>query len=202
MLLSAAATHDDIIMLQQAKTDARLEALLQGKTANEFSVEPLNVNEVSLLLWAAESTSAEDRKMLTTQQARHPLECYLLAAKVSGLARGIYRYHPKNHALSLVEGGDPCCDLCEAIAGQPPLQQAPVVIALAADFALTGNRERWRRHACMEAGHAARNVSFVASTLGLGTVGMSIFDAEEVKNVLQIGGEPLILLAAGRLQSH
>ncbi|HSS06955.1 MAG TPA: putative peptide maturation dehydrogenase, partial [Rhodanobacteraceae bacterium] len=105
----------------------------------------------------------------------HPLEAYVLARRVDGVATGLYHYHAGTHAL------EPIAALSEAeasehahrfVAGQQYLADAPVLIALVARFA----RSFWkyRRHPkayraiVLEAGHVAQNLYLAATELGLG----------------------------------
>jgi nitroreductase len=49
----------------------------------------------------------------------------------------------------------------------------------------------------MEVGHVAQNLSLTAVALGLGTVSIGAFSDDEVKRVLGIPWEPLLIMPVG-----
>jgi hypothetical protein len=82
-------------------------------------------------------------------------EIHLAAGEVSGLDPGTYRYIPDEHTLVQEIAGDKRAKLSKAAPSQP-----------------------------MEAGHAAQNVYFLGTELGIGTCVVSTFDDEKVKKCL------------------
>ena len=105
----------------------------------------------------------------------HPLETYVLARRVEGVATGLYHYHAGAHALepiALLSDAQASEHAHRFVAGQQYLADAPVLIALVARFA----RSFWkyRRHPkayraiVLEAGHVAQNLYLAATELGLG----------------------------------
>jgi nitroreductase len=61
--------------------------------------------------------------------------------------------------------------------------------------------ERGIRYIYMEAAHAAENVQLQATALGLGSVMVGAFKAEEVSRILALpeGEEPVYLMALGKV---
>jgi putative peptide maturation dehydrogenase len=105
----------------------------------------------------------------------HPLEAYVLACRVEGVAPGLYHYHAGRHVLeplASLDEPDLAALAHRFVAGQPYFADAPVLIALTARFA----RSFWkyRRHPkayraiVLEAGHVAQNLYLAATELGLG----------------------------------
>lgn len=120
----------------------------------------------------------------------------------SGLAAGVYRYRPHEHALVCVAEGDRRAKLAAAALDQDWLANAPVTIAIAAVYERTAGKykQRAERYVHMEVGHAAQNVYLQAAALGLGTVVVGAFDDAEVKRALALGAneQPLCLMPVGK----
>jgi putative peptide maturation dehydrogenase len=107
----------------------------------------------------------------------HPVEAYVLARRVDGLAPGCYHYHPLAHALEPLElpvRADRLPALSRRlVAGQRYLAAAPVLVVLAARF--VRNQWKYRRHAkayrvmVLDAGHLSQTFQLAATELGLGS---------------------------------
>jgi SagB-type dehydrogenase family enzyme len=121
-----------------------------------------------------------------------------------GLPIGLYQYLPRGHALRRIADGDKRPALSRAAYDQPPIAEAPAILALCAVYErVTGKYgERGLRYVHMEAGHAAQNVYFQAVSLRLGTVVMGAFDDMRVAETLALGQreQPLYLMPIGRIR--
>lgn len=179
------------------------KALQTRRSVREFSPSPISLADVTTLLWAAQGvTSDSGGRTAPSAGALYPLEIYIVAAKVEGLAPGVYRYRPAANALHLVASGDRITSLSAAALGQQSAGQAPAVIAISAEYSRTTRKygDRGVRYAMMEAGHAAQNVCLQTVALGLGTVTVGAFDDEAVKAVLMLprSETPLYLMPIGK----
>lgn len=181
-----------------------LEAMLdQRRSIRELSDAELSLNEVSQILWAAQGIShAQGYRTAPSAGALYPLELYLLAAKVDGLTPGIYHYHPHAHSLSLIEKGDRRLQLAMAAYGQMWIQDAPVILVIAAEYQRTRVKygKRGIRYVHIEVGHAAQNVYLQATALGLGTTMVGAFVDSSVAQVMELKDdhEPLAILPLAR----
>lgn len=181
------------------------KALQSRRSRRDYRQSPLRVSEVGQLLWAAQGVTdrASGYRSAPSAGALYPLEVYLAAGDVAGLASGIYRYVPADHALLWLAAGDRRSELCAAAVGQSPVRAAPAVLVFAGVYARTKAKygERGVRYVQMEAGHAAQNVYLQATCLGLGTVVIGAFDDGQVARILGLpaGEEPLCLLPVGRV---
>lgn len=173
------------------------KALLERRSVRSYKVEPLALAEVSQLLWAAQGITEPKRGLRTAPSARasYLLEVYLVAAKVTGLPAGMYRYRPRGHELARVSTGDIRADLFSAV-GQPPVRNAPAAL-LIAGLTGKGTNPEWMY---LEAGHAAQNVYLQAVSLNLGTVVMAGFKPDAVKKELRLpeGEQPIYVMPVGR----
>lgn len=173
------------------------KALLERRSVRSYKEEPLALAEVSQLLWAAQGITESKRGLRTAPSARatYLLEVYVVAANVTGLPAGMYRYNPRDHALARVLTGDIRADLFKAV-GQPPVRSAPAAFVIAG---LPGKSSdsSWMY---LEAGHAAQNVYLQAVSLKLGTVVMAGFQADAVKKGLRLpeGEQPIYVMPVGR----
>lgn len=179
------------------------EALLSRRSVREYGGRPLALDEVSQLLWAAQGITEKGRGFRTAPSAGalYPLEIYLAAGDVTGLASGVYKYLPHEHQLMLVKSGDVREELSDAALGQAPVKDGAAVLVFSAVYARTEVKygERGVRYVHMEVGHAGQNVYLQAESLGLGTVMIGAFHDDEVKRVMQMEAaeEPLAIMPVG-----
>jgi SagB-type dehydrogenase family enzyme len=190
------------IALPAPRTDSEtsLEAALLGRrSVRSYRDEPLTLADVAQLLWAAQGITEPTRGLRTAPSAGalYPLDVYVVAAKVEGLAAGVYRYHPGTHSLTPVKDGDQRDALEEATA-----RQAPVVLVISAVYERTTVKygERGIRYVHMEAGHAAENALLQAVALGLGAVVMGAIDDDAVRQAtgMSPAEQPLYVVPVGK----
>jgi SagB-type dehydrogenase family enzyme len=178
-------------------------AIAERRSVREYAPGALTLAEVSQLMWVAQGITGPDGKRATpSARAVYPLQVWLVAADVTGLPTGIYRYEPKEHALTRVATGPQRDSLVVAAPGQEMLQHAAAVVAVVGDSALAatrfrGNAERWLG---MEAGFTVQDVYLECTVLGLGTVMVGGFDENAVRRALGVpsGWEVLALMPVGR----
>jgi SagB-type dehydrogenase family enzyme len=173
------------------------KALLERRSIRAYKDEPLTLNEISQILWAAQGITEPKRGLRTAPSARagYFLETYVLPGNVRDLPMGIYKYQPRGHELTRIAEGDKKSDLFKAT-GQAPIKNAPAAILL------TGNGEKatnpnWTFY---EAGHASQNIYLQCVSLNLGTVAMAGFKPEEVKKALHLPEkeQPIYIMPIGK----
>jgi len=179
------------------------------KSHRFFEPEPLNLEELSFLLWATQgmrAKSIEDGLTYVWRNVpsggnRHPMETYLSIHNVSGIEPGLYRYLPLEHQLVL-EKSDP--NLPELI-NQGGLNQdsgtnwehyyfikeaAVVFIWTAIPY-----RSEWRYHRAaakliaLDAGHICQNLYIAAGAIGAGTCAIGAYDQRKMNDLLELDGE-------------
>jgi len=179
------------------------EALSRRRSLRSYRKEPLELQELSQLLWAAQGiTDPRGFRTAPSAGALYPLEIYVAVGEVKGLKPGLYRYHPSGHLLEEMAEGDKRRLLAEAALRQPWVREAPVVFCIAAVYQRTTKKygRRGIRYVHMEAGHAAQNLCLQAVALGLGGVTVGAFDDQQVKEILGLPSDhhPLYLIPVGR----
>jgi SagB-type dehydrogenase family enzyme len=122
--------------------DSSLEANLRARrSVREFAAEPLPLATLAQLLWAAQGvTSSAGERTAPSAGALYPLEVYVVAGNVRGVAAGVYRYEPQGHALRLHSEGDRRRALAHAALGQSGLADAAAVLVITAVYARTSGK--------------------------------------------------------------
>ena len=198
-----------IVMLPEPRYSGTVsveEAVFGRRSMRRYKEEPLTLQEVSQLLWAAGGKTVDGvtgaTRAYPSAGGLYPLEIYLVAGEVEGLADGIYRYQWRDHALSLVKEGDLRGELMRAALNQGAIGSAPVDLVFAAVYARTTGKYGERgavRYVHMDVGAAVQTLFLQAEALGLGTVVMGAFEDEAVKGVLGVEDEePLCIMPVGR----
>jgi SagB-type dehydrogenase family enzyme len=200
------AELQDVVRLPEPRDRSEVsveEALRRRRSVRHLSRAPVGLSEVGQLLWAAQGiTGPEGSRTAPSAGALYPLEVYLVAGRVEGLAVGVYRYDPREHLIRLMSARD-CQDrLSRAALGQSWVGNASAVLVVAALYRRTTVKYRTRghRYVHIEVGHACQNVYLQAEALGLATVVVGAFGDEAVASALGLDDErvPLALMPVGR----
>ncbi|OPY12181.1 MAG: Nitroreductase family protein [Syntrophus sp. PtaB.Bin001] len=184
--------------------DTSVEKALQERhSLRDYPRIPLELSEISQLLWAAQGiTGFGGRRTAPSAGATYPLEVRVVVGNVNGLSAGIYAYSPHKHELKKIEKGDKRLPLSNACLDQKAVKNAAASIVISAVYQRTMIKygERGFRYVNMEAGHAAQNVCLQAVSLGLATVVIGAFHDEMVKAILNLPEkeEPLYVIPVGR----
>jgi SagB-type dehydrogenase family enzyme len=178
------------------------EAIAHRRSIREYSSAPLDITDISQLLWAAQGiTGPSGFRAAPSAGGLFPLEIYVACGKVTRLSTGVYMYLPESHALEQVTDRDIMADLYRNALYQPSVKDAAAVIIIAADYNRTTIKygERGIRYVHMEAGHAAENIYIQAYTLRIGTVTIGAFDDNGIRSVTGIPQNqvPLYLMPVG-----
>jgi SagB-type dehydrogenase family enzyme len=172
------------------------QAIARRRSRRTFAAPPLTLDEISFLLWATQGlreTSSTTRNFRTVPSAgcRHALETYLIAFRVCGLAKAIYRYLPLDHALvEVVRHAGLEGHLAEATFGQR------FCGAGAATFIWTAipARMEWRyaeasyKVIALDAGHVCQNLYLACEAIGAGTCAVAAYDQEGMDRLLGVDG--------------
>ena len=182
------------------------QAITERRSTRSFTNEPLAIAAVARLLAAAQGVTGAVayQRAIPSAGGLHPLELYLVAGEVEGLAPGVYHYRFDQGQLELAAAGDQRGALMAAALDQPVVGAAPACLVIAAAFERTTRKygARGERYVHMEVGHAAQNLYLTATALQLGTVSVGAFDDAEVKHLLGIPWEPLLLMPVGHPASR
>lgn len=196
----------EIIALPSPRTSGPLSlegALVARRSVREFAPDPLALEEIGQLLWAAQGTTDPEGLGRTSPSAGglYPLEVY--AATADGLFRYVPGYVPGRHAVERLRSDDLRPALRRAALDQAAVGEAPVVVVITVVPERTADRygeERAVRFVDLEAGHAAQNVLLQAVALELAAVPIGAFDDAGIASVLGLdaGEEVRYLVPVGR----
>ncbi len=183
------------------------EAISSRRSVRNLQEKPLNVFELSQLLWSAQGITYPERDFRSAPSAgaTYPLKLYVIVCKngvdEQNIETGVYLYVPKENILKLITKEDIRSDIYQFALMQAPLDSAPVIIVMAADMSRTTDRygERGVRYVHMEAGHSAQNIYLQATAMELGMVVIGAFDDRNVKRSMKMDmdHDPLYIIPIG-----
>jgi len=201
---SAASSQVTKLPAPRLESSVSLEETLQNRrSVRDYSPDPLKIEEVSQLLWAAQGiTSTSGFRTAPSAGALYPLKVYVLVGNVENLAEGTYEYNAREHELLLLKGSDAREMLARAALGQLPVKIGAIDVVISAIYGQTTQKygDRGIRYAQIEVGHAAQNLCLEATALDLGSVTIGAFDDNEVKAVLGMSESesPLYIIPVGK----
>jgi len=198
---------NETITLPQPAEDGDIsveQALSQRRSIREYTGEPLTLEEVSQILWAAQGITLPSRGFRTSPSAgaTFPLYIYVAVSNVTDLETGLYLYHPGGHELQKVSAEDKKETIYAAGLRQSALQEGACTFVITGDYQRTTGRygERGVRYVHNEVGHVGQNIHLQAEALGLGTVVVGAFNNDDIINGLNLpdNKDPFYLMPVGR----
>ncbi|KUH33090.1 nitroreductase [Thermococcus celericrescens] len=194
----------EVVVLPEPRLTGEMsveEAIAKRRSIRSYRNEPLTLEQLSQLLWAAQGITYSARKFRAAPSAgaTYPFEVYVVAGNVEDLGPGVYRYDPFNHTLVLVKEGDYRRALQRAALDQSWVGRAAVDIVLVAYYERTTHYygERGIRYVHMEAGHIGQNLYLQATALNLGIVAVGAFYDDQVAEIIGVEGVPLYIFPVG-----
>ncbi len=184
------------------------QAIAARRSRRSFGHGSLAAEELSFLLWATQGITKHTPKwsLRTVPSAgcRHPLETFVAAFRVDGVAPGLWRYHPVGHRLARMPA-DPdrmTEELGAALLGQ--------LFGCAVAFLWTAvpYRTGWRypmvfpKLVALDAGHLCQNLYLACEAIGCGTCALGAYDQQQLDRFLRVDGEQELAVYAavvGRL---
>jgi SagB-type dehydrogenase family enzyme len=166
---------------------------IQGRrSVRSYGREPITMEQLSQLLWAAQGTtlSAPGYRSAPSAGALYPVETYLVANRVRGLDTGLYHYDAPDETLQLIREGDLGAQAAAAALDQPMVGQAAVTFVWTAIV----ERGKWKyaerayRYIYIDAGHIGQNLYLAAEALGLRCCAIGAFYDEEVNELVGADG--------------
>ncbi|HEY7368994.1 MAG TPA: SagB family peptide dehydrogenase [Thermoanaerobaculia bacterium] len=188
------------------------EILRARRTTREFARQPVLLEDLAALLRGTWGKTGEIEtrhlgKMTTKTSpsagALHPIECYVLAWNVRGLAPGLYHYGVDAGELRRLKAGPMRRAAVQAASGQGWVGKASFLCIMTAVF----ERTLWKyqiesayRVLWLEAGHLAQTFCLLATSRGLGSfVGDTLQDSA-IEKLIGLDGVrefPVYLCGAG-----
>ena len=206
---SSKSESSNAVKLPVQRTDKGIsveKALLARRSKRSFKNEPLTLEEVSQLLWAAQGiTDDKGHRTSPSAMASYPLEIYLLSGNVTGLPSGVYHYSPKENSLNVISLGNKIDELF----GTSTSSKKDWRTAAPAMFIVTSVFDRIKRipgqdmsrFAYIEAGAASENLLLEVISLGLGASFTAGFNENKTRECLGLAQNevPIGVIPVGRL---
>jgi SagB-type dehydrogenase family enzyme len=175
-----------------------MEVILKRRTIRNYSNQPLDLNQVSYLLYLSYGITSKNARenyvecfrASPSAGATYPLELYPFVFNVEGLKRGIYHYNVRDNVLEFLKEGDFRTKLSDIALGQDFVAKSAVTFVLTAIFDRTIFKygERGYRYVLLDAGHLVQNIYLVSTALGLGACSIGGFFDDELNALLEIDG--------------
>ena len=187
-------------------------ALDARRTVRDFSRRPVPLEDLAILVrgtWG--QTGWLDGgalgplviKRSPSAGALHPIECYVFAFNVSGLAQGLYHYDVASGGLRLLRRGDFRAAAVAAASGQRWVGRAAFVCIMTAMF----SRTLWKyddevafKVLWLDAGHLAQTFCLLATSRGLGPFTTAAIQDSYIEKLIGLDGVaefPVYLCGAG-----
>ena len=185
------------------------QCLAKRRSERNTTPEPLSIEELAKLLWAAQGVTARAGIYLLrtapSAGALYPFENYLYIDRVGGVPQGLYHFDVAEFALGCLQEGDFNQQITAASLGQPVVRKAAVVFIWTAMMlrCMVKYRERAVRYIPMDLGHVCQNVQLAATGMGLGSCPIGAFYDDEVNALLDLDGEDetvLYMITVGKLR--
>ncbi|MBT9493164.1 MAG: SagB/ThcOx family dehydrogenase [Paucibacter sp.] len=166
-----------------------IAALAGRQSRREFAPEPLPLQQLSDLLWAAAGINRHDVGGRTVPSAMNSQEVLLYAA----MPQGLFLYDPVAHQLRLIVASD-----VRRVTGQQDfVDSAPLDLVFVADHArmtLVPAAQR-EAYAYAMAGAMAQNVYLYCASEGLATVIRAWFDRHALSQAMGLNADQQLLLS-------
>ena len=171
------------------------EVLARRRSERLYARRSLSLEELALLLWAAQGVTARaGRYLLRTAPsagALYPIETYLSVHRVEGLPPGLYHLEIPDWALALLSPGNFGPEIKEAALGQGFCETAAVVFVWSAVPRRTMAKygSRGVRYIFLDAGHLVQNLLLAAEALDLAACPVGAFLDDALNQLLGLDGE-------------
>lgn len=164
-----------------------MQALSERQSSRSFSDDKLTEQQLSDMLWAAFGYTREGKKH-TAPSSMNYQEIQIYVA----LADGLYLYEPKENILLQKSN----LDVRSFTGGQDFVKGAPVNIVYVANYADNDkiNADNWLHYSYANVGFISQNIYLYCASEGLGTVVRGWFDKDELKTVLKLHEDNVVIL--------
>ncbi len=180
------------------------ETLLIRRTVRHFATRPMDLAQLSQLLWEADGASdPQGHRTSPSAGATYPLDLYLVVGErgVTNLPAGVYHYDVRAHALTPLAQGDFQAPVARACLHQAWMTEAPVLVVITGEYRRCTARygQRGIRYTHMEAGNVSQNLFLAAESLGLGAGIVGAFEDQALTQALKLppAHEPLLVMPVG-----
>jgi SagB-type dehydrogenase family enzyme len=167
------------------------EVLAQRRSTRQYVDQPLKIDEISQLCWAANGITEPEsgKRTVPSAGAIYPMELYVVTAE------GVDHYLPQGHKLERLIDGDKRPALKAAAKGQQTIGTAGACFVISAVIEKTAKKygKDAERFCSIEAGHIGQNLLLEATALHLGCVPAGAVDGVEAAKALKLPSDQRVL---------
>lgn len=190
LLLGTSVFAQNIKLSEPQKTGGMplMEALDQRQSTRVFSEKELSEQQMSNLLWAAFGYNRDKKEKHTAPSSMNHQEIQIYVA----LSSGVYQYDVEDHVL--IQKGE--VDLRSQTGKQDFVKMAALNLIYVADYASNEeiSEENWLHYSYANVGFISQNVYLYCASAGLGTVVRGWFDKDELKELLLLPEDNVVIL--------
>lgn len=195
VMIPSAAFSQQTITLQLPAPDTSggiplMQAFKNRQTNRDFSGEPISMQSLSDLLWAANGINRVDEGKRTAPSAMNDQEIDVYVV----LPEGSFLYDAIDHSLIQVAIDDNRKKMCV----QGFAEDASVVLVFVADYKKMSklmSREDKDFYSATDVGYISQNVYLYCASQGLSTVVVGIINRESIAKVLNLDPTQKVLLS-------
>lgn len=178
------------------------DCLDDRRSIRKYSVESINMEQLSYLLWATQGIQEVTNNNTSTLRrvpsggAAHPFETYLIVNRVEGLEEGIYRYLPLEHKLIFMNAVEDINNKIDEATPRQPfapnfVSKSAVIFAWSCvpyraeyKFDVTAHKK-----ILIDVGHLCQNLYIAAESIECGACAIGIYNQELIDKMLNLDGE-------------
>jgi len=183
------------------------DAIERRRSTRVWADEPMSIEELAYMLWCTQGLKSEFQffgrawhRNVPSSGGKHPFETFLTINKVTGLAKGLYRYIASRHALILIDDSPDVLERNVAAAGSINhfIKNSAVVLTwVAVPERMTWfATDRGYRNLYLDGGHVGQNAYLSAMQVGCSVCTMCMFEDELYNQLVGVDGEHQFVLYA------
>ncbi|MHB9072178.1 MAG: SagB/ThcOx family dehydrogenase [Desulfobaccales bacterium] len=188
------------------KGTVSVEEALQNRRSNrQFANRPLELAQISQMLWAADGiNNPQGKRTAPAAKAAYAIDLYVVVGErgVTNLAPGVYHYLVADNALEPVAKGELRAGVAKACNSQAWIEKAPVIVVITGDYArcaAKNGEQKAPMYTHMESGFVAQNLFLQVGALGLGAGIAGGFNDKALAQTLKLpqNDVPLLVMPVG-----
>jgi SagB-type dehydrogenase family enzyme len=188
--LSVAQSPDTILLPEPVRQGGKplMEALNDRQSTRNYTEKELTPQQLSDLLWAANGINRPDgRRTAPSARNKQEIDIYITTA------RGAYLYDAEKNSLNGLSSED----IRAKTGSQPFVKDAAVNILYVCnkDKAASSDEIGIMVNASFSAGAIAQNVYLYCASEGLGSVVRGSFKSDDIKGLLKLSDQQVIIMA-------
>ena len=161
-------------------------------TVRQYSAENISAQELSYLLWCTQGVTAEfadgrTKRTVPSAGSCHPLDTFVYIRRAEGIAPGLYKFIPKEHALTpALKGEEGEENFVAGFKATNMVKNSALTFVWAANMNQSAPKfgVRAYRYAFLDAGHVCQNLYMAAQTIGVGVCAVGAFYDEKLNGIL------------------